>query len=147
MRRIYAKEEVCIGCRLCEKYCQVEHSSSRDIIKTFKREVPPPALIVVEEEGAHSFALQCRHCSEPYCAYSCIAGAIYQDEETGEIVHDKEKCIGCWTCVLSCTKGAIRPDLRGPRVAVKCDLCPEREVPACVEFCPNDALYEVNEEF
>jgi Fe-S-cluster-containing dehydrogenase component len=32
-------------------------------------------------------------------------------------------------------------------VAVRCDLCPDRETPACVEFCPNDALYVVEEEF
>ena len=147
MRRIYAKEEVCIGCRLCEVYCQVEHSRSRNIIKTFKVEVPPPSRITVEEEGAASFALQCRHCPEPYCAYACIAGAIYQDEQTGEVIQNPEKCIGCWTCVLCCTKGAVRADTRGPRKASKCDLCPDRETPACVEMCPNDALYIVEEEF
>jgi len=146
VRRIYAKEEVCIGCRLCEIHCQVEHSASRDIIKTFKKEIPSPSRVAVEEKEATSFALQCRHCSEPFCAYACITGAIRQDLATGEIVHDPEKCIGCWTCVLLCPRNAIRPDLRGPRVAVRCDLCPGREIPACIEFCPNDALYEVQEE-
>jgi carbon-monoxide dehydrogenase iron sulfur subunit len=23
---------------------------------------------------------------------------------------------------------------------VKCDLCPDREIPACVDNCPNEAL-------
>lgn len=146
MKRIYVKEEVCIGCRLCEIHCQVEHSSSKNIIRAFKEGVPPPARIIVEEDGPKSFALQCRHCDEPYCAYSCIAGAIYQDEQTGEVIQEWEKCIGCWTCVLTCTKGAIWPDLRGPRKAAKCDLCPDREIPACVEMCPNDALHMVEEE-
>lgn len=146
MKRIYAKEEVCIGCRLCEVHCQVEHSSSKNIIKAFKEEVLPPSRLIVEEEGPVSFALQCRQCDEPYCAYSCIAGAIYQDEATGEIIHNREKCIGCWTCVLTCTKGAIWPDLRDRRVAARCDFCPDREQPACVEMCPNDALYVVDEE-
>lgn len=146
MRRIQANEEACIGCRLCEVHCQVEHSNSKNIIKAFKSEVPPPPRLMVEGEGDASFALQCRHCTEPYCAYACITGAIYQNEQTGEIIHDEKKCIGCWTCVLCCTKGAIWPDLRGPRVAARCDLCPDREVPACVEMCPNDALYEVKEE-
>lgn len=146
MKRIYAREEVCIGCRLCEVHCQVEHSASKNIIKAFKQEVPPPARIFVEEEGARSFALQCRQCPEPYCAYSCIAGAIYRDESTGEIVHDQNKCVGCWTCILTCTKGAIWSDTRGPRVAARCDFCPDREMPACVEACPNDALYIVDED-
>jgi carbon-monoxide dehydrogenase iron sulfur subunit len=101
VKRIYAIEYVCIGCHLCEVYCQVEHSRSRNIIKTFKEEVPPPSRITVEEKGPLSFALQCRHCPEPYCAYACIAGAIYQDEQTGEVIQDIDKCIGCWTCVLS----------------------------------------------
>lgn len=147
MRRIYCRDEVCIGCRLCEIHCQVEHSVSKDILKTFKKETPPPSMVRVEEKGATSFALQCRQCPEPYCAYSCITGAIWQDADTGEVLHDKEKCIGCWTCVLACPKGAVSPDLRGPRVAVRCDLCPGREIPACVEYCPNGALYEVDEEF
>jgi len=146
VKRIYAKEEVCIGCRLCEVHCQVEHSNSKNIIKAFKEEVPPPSRIIVEEEGANSFALQCRQCNEPYCAYSCIAGAIMQDAQTGEIIHDTFKCIGCWTCVLTCTKGAIWTDTRGPRVAARCDFCPEREMPACVEMCPNEALHIVDEE-
>ena len=146
MQRIYAREEVCIGCRLCEVYCQVEHSASRDIVKTFKKEVPPPSRVAVQEMGPTSFALQCRYCPEPYCAYSCITGAIRQDPLTGEIVHDPERCVGCWTCVLNCPRGAVRPDLRGPRVAVRCDLCPDRETPACVELCPNDALFVADEE-
>lgn len=146
MKRIYAREEVCIGCHLCEIHCQVEHSRTRNILKTFKSaEGPPTARIMVEEQGPVSFALQCRHCDEPYCAYGCIAGAIFRDEKTGEVIQDPAKCIGCWTCVLVCTKGAIRPDLRGPRKAAKCDMCPGRTMPACVELCPNDALYLVEE--
>ncbi len=145
MRRIYAKEDVCIGCHLCEIHCQVEHSASKNIIKTFKRGTPPPPRIRVEEAGPLSFALQCRHCEEPYCAYSCIAGAIYRDEQTGEVIQDPNKCIGCWTCLLVCTKGAIHQDLRGPRRAAKCDLCPGRATPACVEMCPNKALALIEE--
>jgi carbon-monoxide dehydrogenase iron sulfur subunit len=92
MRRIIAREEVCIGCRLCEVWCLVQHSKSKDIIKAFKRETPRAmARVHVEERGADSFALQCRHCEEPYCVYSCISGAMYIDEETGTVQHDPEK--------------------------------------------------------
>jgi carbon-monoxide dehydrogenase iron sulfur subunit len=34
----------------------------------------------------------------------------------------------------------------GRKVSAKCDLCPGRETPACVENCPNDALYVVEED-
>ena len=141
MKRIIAKEEVCIGCRLCEIWCQVQHSESRDIVKAFKKEAPQPmALVHVEEEGARSFALQCRNCAEPDCVYSCISGAMYIDEETGTVQHDSEKCVGCWTCIMVCHRGAILRDERAGGVAAKCDMCTHLEVPACVSHCPNEAL-------
>ncbi|MEW5944936.1 MAG: 4Fe-4S dicluster domain-containing protein [bacterium] len=139
-KRIYAREEVCIGCRLCEVYCITEHSESKDVIKAFRRERPRQlARVVVEERRPLSFALQCRHCEEPLCVYSCISGAMYLDEE-GAVRHNEEMCVGCWTCIMVCPYGAIRRDEAGRKVASKCDLCPGRETPACVENCPNRAL-------
>jgi carbon-monoxide dehydrogenase iron sulfur subunit len=61
------------------------------------------------------------------------------DKETGLVVHDDEKCIVCWTCIIACPYGAIKPDLSG-KIVAKCDLCPNLEVPACVANCPNEAL-------
>jgi len=139
MKRIYAKEEVCIGCRLCEVHCLTEHSRSKNIIKAHKKEFPKAvARVLVEETGPVSFALQCRHCDEPPCLEACITGAITKDE-SGKVVHDEAKCVGCWTCVLVCPHGAPQRDLERRKIA-KCDLCPDRETPACVEMCPNRAL-------
>jgi len=147
MKKIIANEEVCIGCRLCEVWCLVQHSKSKDIMKAFKRETPRPiARLHVEEEGAESFAVQCQHCEEPDCVYSCISGAMYIDEETGTVQHDPEKCVGCWTCIMVCHRGAIIRDERQNRIAAKCDLCAELEIPACVANCPNEALVLVEEE-
>ncbi|HII85471.1 TPA: 4Fe-4S ferredoxin, partial [Candidatus Bathyarchaeota archaeon] len=42
MKRIVAREEVCMGCGLCEVYCTVEHSKSKDIVKAYNRESPRP---------------------------------------------------------------------------------------------------------
>ncbi len=140
MKMIYPREEVCIACRYCEIYCAIEHSRSKDPVKTFKMESPQPLpRITLMEEGALSFSLQCRHCKEPDCAYACITGAMYKDKESGVVIHDPNRCIGCWTCILACTKGSIRRD-ESKRVAVKCDLCTHLEVPACVANCPNGAL-------
>ena len=50
MKRIYIKEQVCIGCHLCEVYCQMCHSQSKDLIKAFKRESPRPLPRVRIEE-------------------------------------------------------------------------------------------------
>ena len=140
MKRIYAKEEVCIGCKLCEVYCIAQHSKSGDIIKAFKRENPRPvARIIVEEEGALSFGLQCRHCDEPACVYSCLGGGMQKNPD-GTVTVDEDRCIGCWTCILACPYGVIRRSRTNKHVAAKCDMCSGIEVPACVANCPNEAL-------
>lgn len=146
MKRIYPREEVCIGCRLCEINCIVEHSRSKDIIKAFKRESPRPLPRVrVREKGPLSFALQCRHCPEPYCVYSCLTGAMVKDRERGTVMHDPEKCIGCWTCIMACPYGVLARDPERHSIAPKCDLCPGRSTPACVAACPNEALVYIEE--
>jgi len=143
-KRIYAKEEVCVGCRLCEVHCVVAHSKYKDnIVKAFKKSNPRPLpRIVVEERKPLSFGLQCRHCDDPKCVKSCITGAMQQDPETGIVTNDETRCIGCWTCILSCPYGVILRDYREKKVATKCDFCIENGGdPACVKNCPNEALY------
>ncbi len=140
-KAILPKEEVCIGCHLCEIYCAVEHSKTKDTIKTFKSEPNPPTpRVSVQEKGHLSFALQCRHCDEAPCVAACISGAMTKDKKTGLTQYEKEQCVGCFTCVMVCPFGTISPDEDGKKIAPKCDFCPEREVPACVENCPNRAL-------
>jgi carbon-monoxide dehydrogenase iron sulfur subunit len=141
MKRIFIREEFCIGCRLCEIHCLVAHSSSKDIIKVFKKEKPRPiSRIIVEQKGYNSFSLQCRHCDKPYCLEACMSGALYRDEKSGAILQDKEKCVGCWMCIMVCPYGVIKREINNKKVSSKCDLCIDREMPICVERCPNQAL-------
>ncbi len=140
MKRVYINEEVCIGCRLCEVHCRLEHSRSKDLIKAFKKESPSPSpLLRVERREVLSFAVPCRHCPEPYCVYACLTGALQRQPENGVITVDTAKCIGCWTCILACPFGVIRQEREQGKIA-KCDLCLERGMPACVANCPNEAL-------
>lgn len=143
MRRVYVKEEACIGCRLCEVYCQLQHAQSKDLVKAFKRDSQRPSpRIRVEEKGAVSFSVCCQHCDEAPCINACLTGAITREPMTGVIKVDQERCIGCWTCILNCPFGAIRQDVKA-RKAVKCDLCEGEDVPVCVTNCPNEALLYV----
>ena len=138
MKRILVHEEACMGCGLCEVYCKVEHSRSKDTIKAYKREYPRPlSRIRIEEARPISFAVQCRHCEDFPCVIACLSGAMRLDEETGLVIHDPEKCMGCWTCIMVCPYGALVMD---NRAVAKCDLCPDLDVPACVAGCPNQAL-------
>jgi carbon-monoxide dehydrogenase iron sulfur subunit len=140
MKRVYVKEQVCMGCGLCEVYCRVEHSQSKDLFKAFKRETPRPLPRVrVERNIDVSFPIQCRQCAEPWCVYSCLTGAMKKDSASDQIIVDVEKCVGCWTCIVACPYGALSRDLNS-RTVIKCDFCPGREIPACVINCPNEAL-------
>ncbi len=140
-RRIYPIEENCMGCRLCEVACAVEHSRTKDVISAFLGEEDGPfSHTVVEMMGPISFSLSCRHCDEPYCVEACISGAL-RVEDDGRVVVYEEVCVACGMCVVSCPWGAIKFRKRnGTMKAAKCDLCPDREVPACVAACPNRAL-------
>ena len=139
MKRIIAKEEICMGCGLCEVYCTVQHSKTKDIIKAYKETPKPISRVRLEVAKPISFAIQCRNCEDAPCVIACLSGAMTMDEETGLIKHNKDKCIGCWTCVMVCPYGALKMDISG-KVVAKCDLCQELESPACVANCPNRAL-------
>ena len=140
MKQIQIREEVCMGCGLCRVYCQTEHSRSRDTIKAFKREAPRPLpRIRVEKNGEVCFSVQCRHCAEPWCVYSCLTGAMRKDSASGVVSVDAEKCSGCWTCIVACPFGALIKDTNN-KVIAKCDFCAGQDIPVCVANCPNEAL-------
>ena len=137
MKRVYAKEALCLNCRLCEVYCKTAHSLSKDVLLANKYEQPAPiARLRVCGDNLLSAAINCRHCDAPKCVEACITGAMRKDEKTGIVSVDEHKCIGCMTCLAVCPFGCIQPG----RFAVKCDLCAGEEEPACVKNCPNRAL-------
>lgn len=141
MKRIFVREEACMGCGLCQVYCAVKHSKSKDIIKTYKKEYPRPlSRIRVEKDKPLSLAVQCQQCEDPLCVVACLSGAMHLDEETGLVRHDAEKCMGCWTCIMVCPYGAIIVATSGRKHVAKCDLCLDLNIPACVANCPNEAL-------
>ncbi len=94
--------------------------------------------IHIEEHHGISFAVSCRHCEEPLCVKGCISGALSRKD--GVIVIDSDKCVGCFTCVLSCPYGAVSPTEGG--AVQKCELCVKNGdgTPACVKGCPNGAI-------
>lgn len=138
MKRVYVNEKWCLGCHLCEYYCAFANSGEDDMVKALKdREIAP--RIHIEEKDGVSFAVSCRHCAEPICVKSCITGSLKIVD--GVITFNKEKCVGCYTCILSCPYGAIVPSADG--AVQKCELCTKNgngAIPACVQGCPNKAI-------
>ena len=112
-----------------ERHCQ-----------SLQRERPKPiSRVTVERNKPVSFAIQCRHCEDAPCVTACLSGAMTKDEKTGLVTHNKDKCMGCWTCIMVCPYGAVKMDKEG-HVVAKCDLCQGFDEPACVANCPNEAL-------
>ena len=144
MKRIYVNEEWCLGCRLCEYNCAFANSGLANMAQALKGK-PIFPRIHVEDNGRVTYAVPCRHCDDPLCVKSCIAGAIRK--ENGVVKIDRNRCVGCFTCVLVCPYGALAADENG--VMQKCELCLANAcgAPACVKGCPNNAIvYEEREE-
>lgn len=141
MKKVYVNEERCLGCHLCEFYCSFANSGEKDMAKTFKLGRESSPRLRVEEGKNVTYAVQCRHCADPICVKSCIAGALTKNGGAVEI--NKAKCVGCYTCVLVCPYGCIMPDERaGGKSVTKCELCLSTAAgePACVKGCPNRAI-------
>ena len=138
MKRVYVNEKWCLGCHLCEYNCAFANSGCDDMVKALKgKDIYP--RIKVEGDDKITYAVSCRHCTDPICVRSCISGALSKSED-GMVSIDKNKCIGCLTCVLVCPYGAISQDETG--AVQKCELCLKNSCgsPACVAGCPNNAI-------
>lgn len=137
MKRVFVNEEHCIGCHLCEYNCAFANSGLNDMAKLKGKEIVP--RIRVEGDDKITFAVSCRHCTDPICIKSCISGAISRNVD-GTVEIDRNKCVGCQTCILVCPFGAITQDFDG--AILKCELCLKNTCgePACVTGCPNRAI-------
>lgn len=109
-----------------------------DMVKALRGKQIHPRIQVETDEQGVTYAVSCRHCKDPICVKSCIAGAI--SVRDGVIEIDRDKCVGCLTCVLVCPYGAVAESESG--VAQKCELCLKNAsgAPSCVKGCPNGAI-------
>lgn len=139
MKRIFVDLERCMGCKTCELICAIKHSNSKDLFTAINERPKPISRVKVIEFKNSALPLQCRQCPEPYCYFACIAGGIRM--ENGNIIFDNDKCIHCYSCVMACPYGVIKIGEENVLHAVKCDLCPDEEIPPCVVSCPTKALF------
>ena len=137
MKRVYVNEQWCLGCHLCEYNCAFANSGQANIVKALKGKSIFPR-IHVEGEDKITFAVSCRHCEDPMCVKSCISGAL--SKKDGTVCIDRNKCVGCLTCILVCPYGAMSQNANG--AVQKCELCMGNTCgePACVKGCPNRAI-------
>jgi len=122
----------CTGCHLCEMACSFKHH------KSFSAELSN-IRIESNEDKAFNVAVKCMQCEEAYCIRSCVAGSLYKDHNTGAVLIDRNKCIGCKACIMACPFGAVSLiNVNGKLQISICDLCSGD--PECVKVCRGKAI-------
>ncbi|MCB2198856.1 4Fe-4S dicluster domain-containing protein [bacterium] len=136
----------CIGCRECVLACKQRNKLEQDKPRRWSLDDGLSArnwTSIVERPGGDYVRKQCRHCLEPACVSVCPVGALSKSE-TGAVIYDGDKCMGCRYCMMACPYGIPRYDwdLAVPYVR-KCILCDDQVKqggsPACTEACPTGA--------
>lgn len=125
--------EKCIGCRTCELVCSFNKENEFNPKNS-------AVSVLMYDEAAISVPMMCMHCEEAACQKVCTVSAISKDEE-GNVIIDKDKCIGCKMCVSACPFGNISVHPK-TRKMIKCDLCGGEA--KCAQWCPTGAI-EFNE--
>ncbi|MCL2691532.1 MAG: thiamine pyrophosphate-dependent enzyme [Candidatus Bathyarchaeota archaeon] len=123
-QHIVCDNNKCVGCKICEQKCSLEKEKIAD---------PTKSRIKV----INGTATTCRACINPLCIPTCPNNALSKSPQTGTILVDENKCIGCGTCSKSCQYNAINIDTT-KRKTIICDTCQGN--PACVKACPKHAL-------
>jgi carbon-monoxide dehydrogenase iron sulfur subunit len=135
-RVLMIDHEKCTGCRQCEMVCSVFHNGasnpSRSRIK-----------VVKWEHVGFYLPMTCQNCEKPFCVEVCPTKACHKDLENQRVMIDRDKCIGCKTCIVACPFGAPLYD-KVERISIKCDYCDGD--PQCVRFCEAKAIAYVEED-
>jgi anaerobic carbon-monoxide dehydrogenase iron sulfur subunit len=122
--------EKCTGCRQCEMVCSVFHNGASNPSRSRIR-------VIKWENVGFYLPMTCQNCEKPFCTEVCPTKACHRDVEAQTVTIDKEKCIGCRTCIIACPFGAPSFDTKD-RVTIKCDYC--NGDPQCVAFCETKAV-------
>ncbi|MFC1592605.1 4Fe-4S dicluster domain-containing protein [Candidatus Omnitrophota bacterium] len=139
MKKLYYDIKKCLGCKSCEIVCAVAHSETKDLFKILREKLLSLPRKKVYKAGDKNVPVSCRHCQERPCVDACMAAALIYDKQTGMVLHDEARCVGCWMCVMVCPYGAIRPNLKS-KIPVRCDKCKDQDEPACLKACPTGAI-------
>ncbi|MDP2857088.1 MAG: hypothetical protein Q8P50_03825 [Bacillota bacterium] len=139
MGRLVVDPDLCVACRNCLLACVVDrHSLSKNLLGAQDENPKPLPRLYLAEHAGGSMPVHCRHCDPAACVIACPTRAMHRDGY-GMVVYDDAACIQCFMCVASCPYNACWQSNDRSRV-LKCDMCPNRETPACADACPTGAI-------
>jgi Fe-S-cluster-containing dehydrogenase component/formate-dependent nitrite reductase membrane component NrfD len=129
----------CIGCHACTVACKEENRVPLGAFRTWVKYVERGAF---PETRRYFAVLRCNHCDHAPCVTICPTVALYRRPD-GIVDFDRDRCIGCKSCMQACPYDALYLD-PDTGTAAKCHYCAHRvEVglqPACVIVCPEQAI-------
>jgi len=142
----------CSICYSCEMACKDEYVGNVYPPFSYSQTDRQPAWISVSEieKGkyphvkVYAVPKLCMQCEDAPCIKACpVPGCAYKTD-TGVVILDPEKCIGCRACEKACPYDAINFN-DDKNVCQKCSLCHhklnEGKLPACVDACPSGVFY------
>ena len=159
-KAVFRDMEACVNCKTCIIACKVKHMSSTHPVSRALARPKSRNLLNVYQCGPEIrgdriyqafVSIACMHCQEAPCIRVCPVSAIYKDTQTSITLVDREKCIGCMSCVEACPHEPSRAvwDFEEEHAQI-CDLCTDTPFwneeggpggkQGCVEVCPVGAI-------
>lgn len=154
-KMVFVDTSQCTGCKACSVACKewnelpAEKTRLLTSYQTQKDFTPATWTYLTFIEKYENQKMdwfmrkaQCFHCADPACLKACSSGAISKTE-SGYVLIDQNKCIGCGYCVENCPFGVPKVDPIKKK-SFKCTGCIDRVennlLPACVQTCQTGAL-------
>ncbi len=129
----------CIGCHACTVACKEENRVPLGTFRTWVKYVEKGEF---PNTRRHFAVLRCNHCDNAPCVTICPTVALYRRPD-GIVDFDRDRCIGCKSCMQACPYDALYIDPE-TQTAAKCHFCAHRVErglePACVIVCPERAI-------
>ena len=133
-------QRTCIGCHACTVACKSEHEVPLGQFRTWVKYVDKGEYPSTTREFG---VMRCNHCTDAPCVTICPTQALFKRDD-GVVDFDKDRCIGCKSCMQACPYDAIYID-EDTHTAAKCNFCAHRIdqglEPACVVVCPTESIW------
>ena len=140
--------QICTGCKTCMVACKDKNDLDSGLRWRRVYEFSGGDWVVrsdgtfTQDIFAYYISMGCNHCKDPVCVEACPSCAMHKNE-SGMVLIDSKKCVGCRYCEWACPYSAPQFDYSNG-IMTKCDFCQdlilEDREPCCVEACPTRAL-------